>query len=445
MAGKKIKSIQGTEDVLPEQWLWWRRLADAARTEFELAGYREIRTPVIENVDLFIKGTGATTDIVEKEMYVIPQERGSGIALRPEGTPAVIRAYLEHSMFSVRKFRKLYYLGPMFRRERPQKGRLRQFHQLGVEAIGTLSPLLDAETILLAVKVYRRLGLTRFSVVVNSIGCENCRPAFRAAVKERLESRRAQLCPLCQARLDRNVFRVLDCKEERCRALCADLPHMDEFLCDECSPHYAQVKAALAVAGVDFAEDPYLVRGLDYYTKTVYEIKHDSLGARSTICGGGRYDTLVESLSGPPTPCVGFAMGAEATLLALEAELGAAAEQIEPGPDAFIVTFCDEAQAVAFDLVARLRAAGIAADMDYEGRSGKAQMRAANKLGAKAVLILGESELQSGAVSLKNMLDGEQTAVPNDQIVARMKDMVASAVKNETSSQSPAREGSINR
>ena len=420
MSGKKIQSIQGTFDLLPGEWTWWRTLEDAARMEFELAGYSEIRTPIIESAQLFIKGTGATTDIVQKEMYIIPQEKGDGIALRPEGTPSVIRAYLEHGLAQKKKFQKLYYIGPMFRRERPQKGRQRQFHQIGIEAIGASSPLLDAETIITAVNVYRRMGLSGFETHLNSIGCEKCRPEFRKAVIGKLKAHKDQLCDLCRERLERNVFRIIDCKEPGCRALCAGLPRMVDFLCDDCAPHYARVKEALNEAGVPFEEDPYLVRGLDYYTKTVFEIAHGSLGARSAICGGGRYDALVEGLGGNPTPCVGFAMGTEASILAMQAELNENGLNGERSLDAYIVTFCPEARATAFAVLRRLRAACICADMDYEERSGKAQMRTANKLGARYVLIIGESELESKTVSMKVMATGEQISVPGAEIAGRI-------------------------
>jgi len=421
MIEEPIRSVQGTEDLLPGQWGHWRRLSAAARRVFELYGYGEIRTPVFERTPLFVKGTGETTDIVQKQMYSIPTGEDESITLRPEGTPPVLRAYLEHNLHKQEPFQKLYYIGPMFRRERPQKGRLRQFHQLGVEVVGSDSPLVDAETIILAAAVYREVGLKGFEVWVNSIGCAACRPAFRDAIREVLRARLDELCGDCRNRLDRNVLRVLDCKNEGCRQVVADLPVMAEFLCAPCAEHYGAMKSALAEAGVEFGEDPHLVRGLDYYTRTVYEIKHAGLGARDTICGGGRYDDLVELLGGPHVPCVGFAMGAEATILAMESELGPA-EDSAVQAHAYVVHFGDDTRTLAecFALVQELRGAGIVAAMDFEGRSGKAQMRAANKLGAALCLLIGSNELERGEVTLKDMADGRQWAVPRGRAAAEV-------------------------
>ncbi len=287
---KNITSIPGTEDVLPGGWGHWRTLYETARSTFERYGYGEVRTPLIEDTRLFVKGTGETTDIVQKEMYTIPSKDEDSITLRPEGTPSAIRAYLEHSLDKQAPFQKLYYAGPMFRHERPQRGRLRQFHQFGIEAIGGASPLLDVETILVALDIFRGVGLEDVRLWINSIGCRDCRPAFRDMLRGILHERLNELCDDCRARVDRNVLRVYDCKNELCRRVVETLPTMVEHLDAPCAEHYAQVKDALASAGVEFSEDPRLVRGLDYYTRTVYEIKHPALGARDTICGGGRYD-----------------------------------------------------------------------------------------------------------------------------------------------------------
>jgi len=411
MPEPQIQSVRGTEDILPHQWGWWRRLHKEAVRLFELYGYGEVRTPILEPLALFAKGTGETTDIVQKQMYLL---EGGGeterVTLRPEGTPPTIRAYLEHNLHKKRRFQKLYYIGPMFRNERPQKGRLRQFHQAGVEAIGSASPLLDAETIMLAVDIYRAVGLKDFVVNLNSIGCANCRPAYRQRVRGLLEGRRGELCEECSLRLDRNVFRILDCKNERCKKIARELPSMADSLCEQCEEHYLQVKNALDRQGVTYVEDPHLVRGLDYYTRTVYEIKHSGLGARDTICGGGRYDGLVELLGGVPTPCVGFAMGLEASILAMESELGAA-PSTEPRPAVYVVCFQEEGREVSFKLLQSLRKAGIAAEMDFESRSAKAQLRAANSLGCPLCFLVGERELEQGQVSIKNMQSGEQWTV----------------------------------
>ncbi len=415
--------MQGTEDLLPEQWQYWRRLYGAARRLFELAGYGQLRTPVLEDARLFIKGTGETTDVVEKEMYTIPAGDEESIALRPEGTPGVVRSYLEHNLHKQVTFQKFYYIGPMFRHEKPQKARLRQFHHVGVEAIGSDSPLLDAETILLAAQVFRAIGLNEFRVVLNSIGCDQCRPRYRQRVRELLEARLDELCEDCRRRLDRNVFRVLDCKNEGCQAVTAELPAVVEFLDEQCAAHYAAVKEALRSNGLDFTEDARLVRGLDYYTRTVYEFIHPGLGARNAICGGGRYDNLVELLGGPSLPCVGFGIGAEATVLAMESELGAS-EDASPRPDVYVVCFDDEARDPCFGLVQRLREAGIGAEMDFEGRSAKSQMRVADRLGAPLCFLIGGRELELEQVLIKDMAEGRQWNVPWDEAVAEVRDFL---------------------
>jgi histidyl-tRNA synthetase len=342
MAGEELRSLPGTEDLMPGQWGHWRALHEAAQRLFRVYGYGQLRMPIIEDTRLFVKGTGETTDIVEKQMYTLQTGEGESITLRPEGTPSTVRAYLEQNLHKQEQFQKFWYAGPMFRRERPQKGRLRQFHQIGVEAIGSASPLVDAETLLLALDVYKAVGLKDCRVSLNSIGCEECRPHYRAELRNRLEAHRKELCEDCQDRLDRNVLRILDCKNESCGKMVAELPAVGGFLCDACRVHYDEVKAALERHGLAYEEDPRLVRGLDYYTRTVYEVKHPALGARDTICGGGRYDGLVEALGGPAIPCVGFAMGVEATLLAMEAELGPA-DDTSVRPSVFVICFEDEA------------------------------------------------------------------------------------------------------
>ncbi len=429
MAQEQIKSVQGTEDVLPGRWGHWRALYATARRLFERYGYGEIRTPIFEDTRLFVKGTGETTEIVEKQMYSIPRAGTTttpgaevaveGITLRPEGTPPVIRSYLEHNLHKQRSFQKLYYIGPMFRRERPQRGRLRQFHQLGVEAIGSDSPLLDAETIILAADILREVGLSGSKTFINSMGCAECRPAMRRRLHAALAQRLGELGEDDRERLQRNVFRVLDSKDERSQAIVADLPPITADLCPACAAHYDQVKAALATAGLEFEEDGHLVRGLDYYTRTVYEIKHESLGARDTLCGGGRYDDLVKLLGGPPMPCVGFAMGAEATILAMEGELGAAPES-SMRPGVYVVCFAEEARRACFELVQELRRAGMSADMDFEGRSPKAQMRAANRLGAPICLLMGPDELNANKVTIKAMAAKKQWSVDRSELVREL-------------------------
>ncbi|MGD2175026.1 MAG: histidine--tRNA ligase [Candidatus Brocadiaceae bacterium] len=412
MGNDQIRSVQGTEDVLPGQWGHWRRLYGTARRLFELYGYGEVHTPVIEDVRLFVKGTGDTTDIVQKEMYAVyAGGEDKGIALRPEGTPPVIRSYLERGLDKTDPFQKYYYIGPMFRHERPQKGRLRQFHHAGVEAVGGGSPLLDVETIALANDVFRQVGLEQFTTSINSIGCSDCRTAFRDELQGILRSRVEELCDDCRERLERNLLRIYDCKNEGCQGVVGELPTMVEFLCRDCQEHYDGVRSGLDRIGLDYREEPGLVRGLDYYTRTVYEIKHPALGARDTICGGGRYDDLVELLGGPSLPCVGFGIGVEPTLIAMEEELGEPADSA-PRTDLYVVCFEEEARAECFQLVQALRAAGVAAEMDYEDRSASSQMRVADRLDAPLCFLIGGRELESGEVLIKRMSDGEQWSVP---------------------------------
>ncbi|MDP6106816.1 MAG: histidine--tRNA ligase [Candidatus Brocadiia bacterium] len=410
MSNGRIKSLPGTEDLMPGGWAHWRALHEAARGAFELFGYGEVRTPIIEPTCLFVKGTGETTDIVEKQMYTMDAGEGESVTLRPEGTPSVVRAYQENNLHKREPYQKFWYAGPMFRRERPQKGRLRQFHQIGVEAIGSASPLLDAETLMLARDIFEDVGLKNLRVLVNSIGCAECRPAYRGALRGRLGAQREELCEDCRRRVDRNVLRVLDCKEAPCKQVAAEVPLMGEFLCGVCRDHHAQLRQALDEMGVAYEEDAYLVRGLDYYTRTVYEIKHAALGARDTICGGGRYDALVEQLGGPATPCVGFAMGVEATMLAMEADLGTG-DDSSLRPSVFVVCFEREGLRRCFELVQTLRARGVSAEMDYEAKSAKAQMRRANRLSCPYCFLIGEHELSENLVLIKAMADGRQWSV----------------------------------
>jgi histidyl-tRNA synthetase len=419
MADEPIKSIQGTQDLLPGQWAYWDELSDVARRTCEAYGYGPIRTPIFEDTRLFVKGTGETTEIVEKQMYTIDTGSDS-LTLRPEGTPPVVRSYLEHNLHKQEPFRKLYYVGAMFRHERPQKGRLREFFQVGAEAVGSDSPMVDAETIMLAVDILRGVGLSGFRVCLNSMGCAECRPGMRENLHALLAERSSELCDDHRDRLDRNVFRVLDCKKPGCRAVSAELPPVTDWLCGACADHYATVKRLLDACATEFEEDPHLVRGLDYYTRTVYELKHGGIGARDALGGGGRYDGLVELLGGPPTPCAGFAMGFESTILAMEAERGEAPEE-RPAVTAFVVAFGDEARDACFGLVEELRRAGVSADMDFEGRSPKSQMRVANRSGAAVCLLIGSDELESGEVTVRDMADSSQQRIARGDVVSAVR------------------------
>lgn len=430
---KFIKAPRGTEDVLPHDWNLWRTIEKTAREVFELAGYYEIRTPIFEDTNLFVRSIGEVTDIVEKEMYTFNDGQASSITLRPENTASVMRAYVEYEMYKTKKFQKFYYFGPMFRKERPQAGRLRQFYQMGIEAIGATDPVLDTETIIVAMQMYNRLGLDDCRVKINSIGCKECRPGYREDLKERLLKNKNDLCGLCNLRLNRNVLRILDCKEETCKKIKNEMPSIHEHLCKGCRSSFDKLQESLTMVGINFVLEKHLVRGLDYYTKTVYEITHPSLGARDTICAGGRYDYLVSDIGGPQTGAVGFAAGVEATMLAIKNTIRKknAAEGKRPNlidsaedtatPDVYIVSIDNECRNESFLIINKLRSSGISAEMDYEERSTKAQMRTANKIGAKNVVVIGPDEIKNRSIKLKNMKTGEEDEVEMAKIVEFLK------------------------
>lgn len=412
------RAPRGTRDILPEEVGLWRYLEETARAIFTRAGYGETRTPIFEDTELFLRSTGEDTDIVEKEMYTLERADGASITLRPEGTPSIARAYIEHDLAKQAPFRKFFYVGPMFRYERPQAGRSRQFHQAGVEAFGSDSPLLDVETIDLAAQFFDAIGLTGYEVRINSIGCAGCRGDFRQLLRSRLESRRSQLCENCQRRFERNVFRILDCKEEGCRGIIMTLPVVADHLCPACAEHWQEVQAGLKALGRPYVHDPHLVRGLDYYTRTVYEFVHGGLGARNAVCGGGRYDNLVGELGGAQVGGIGFAVGFEPTIAALSGEAREHATRTgsRAGLDVYVVRASDEARLLTLQLAHELRQAGFASDLDFEGRSLKAQMRSANRLQARFALILGEEELARGTVTVREMATASQESVPRGEV-----------------------------
>ncbi len=423
---KYIKAPLGMKDIFPDERQLWGEMEAAAREEFELSGYCEIRTPVFEDTRLFVRSIGETSDIVEKEMYTFGDTAESTITLRPENTAPVMRAYLEYELYKTKKFQKFYYIGPMFRKERPQAGRLRQFHQMGIEAIGSHDPLLDVETIKIATRVYDRLGLSGYVVKINSIGCEKCRPGFRAILKKELTKYKDDLCELCKARLDRNVFRVLDCKQKKCKEICENVSSIEEHICNYCAGHFNTVKDTLGDINLGFKLDPHLVRGLDYYTKTVYEITHPSMGARDTICAGGRYDNLISDIGGPPIGAVGFAAGMEASMIAIintrKKDSERKPDTSRLAPDIYIISIGNETRNYCFKLLNTLRQSGISVDMDYECRSTKAQMRMANKLNARFTVVIGPDEIEKKVIKLKDMQTGEETFSENtDKIIQIVK------------------------
>lgn len=401
---------RGTNDILPGETEKWHYIEGILKEICEEFDYQEIRFPLFEHTELFQRGVGETTDIVQKEMYTFLDRGKRSITLRPEGTASTVRAYLEHKLSALPQPVKMYYLGPMFRYERPQAGRYRQFHQFGVEVFGSMDPGVDAEVIALAMNFYHRLGLKGLEVRLNSVGCPNCRPQHRDNLQKFLKQDLNKLCRDCQGRYERNPLRILDCKNPGCREISLNAPTVLNSLCPECREHFESVKEYLEAAGIKYVVDERLVRGLDYYTKTAFEIIVNEIGAQSAICGGGRYDGLVESLGGPPTPGVGFALGMERIFPTLESQ--GIKITAEKNLDLFVISLGPEADKKAFQILMNLRLEGIKADKDYMGRSLKAQMKAANRYHVKYVLILGENELEKGTAVLRFMETSEQKELP---------------------------------
>jgi histidyl-tRNA synthetase len=409
---------RGTADILPGQVEKWRYIENVAAAVSREYGYREIRTPVFEHTELFVRGVGEDTDIVEKEMYTFRDRGDRSITLRPEGTAPVVRAYLENKLHTGPQPVKLYYIGPMFRYDRPQAGRYRQFHQFGVEVFGSHHPALDAEVMAMAMDFYGRLGLNDLELHVNSVGCPNCRPVVRQKLQEYFRPKLGELCVNCRNRYERNPLRILDCKSERCAGLAREAPTIADCLCPECEKHFHEVRQYLQDLGISHVVDTRLVRGLDYYTHTAFEIMAPGIGAQSSVGGGGRYNGLIEACGGPPIPGIGFALGIERIILALENRNKAIA--IETGPTVFVVTAGDVPAREGFALLGKLRAAGIAADMDYTGRSLKAQMKYAGKLGVRFTIILGGEELQRGCVVLRDMKTASQREINVTEVVPEL-------------------------
>ncbi|HAU32077.1 MAG TPA: histidine--tRNA ligase [Desulfotomaculum sp.] len=406
---------RGTIDVLPGEVEKWQYVEESFRRICREYGYAEIRTPVFEYTELFDRGVGETTDIIEKEMYTFLDRSERSLSLRPEGTAPIARAYVEDKLFSGPQPVKVYYQGPMFRYDRPQAGRYRQFHQLGIEVFGAFSPAIDAEVIAMSMDFCRRFGL-KLDLHINSVGCGVCRPVMREKLYAGLRTRLEDLCEDCRLRLERNPLRILDCKEKRCRGMAEEAAAGLNFLCPECGDHFEKVRNYLDVLDVKYIVDHCLVRGLDYYTRTAFEIMAPGIGAQRSVGGGGRYDGLVEMFGGPPTPGIGYAMGLERLLLVMQ-------EQGLPVPcsgrlDVYIVTAEAELEGKALRLLQELRGNGMHADKDYAGRSMKAQLKQAGKSGAPFVVILGSDELRRGKVALKDMLSGSQTEVPLADLVA---------------------------
>ncbi len=397
---------RGTQDVLPADSYKWQYVEKVASEEAKIFGYRELRTPTFEHTELFHRAVGDTTDVVQKEMYTFKDKGDRSITLKPEGTAGAVRSLVENGLLNDTLPVKVFYITPCFRYEKPQAGRLREFHQFGVEAFGSANPVIDAETIQVAHSILTRLGISNLSLEINSIGCPTCRAKYHQALYDYFDQRKDQLCDTCKGRLQKNPMRILDCKNETCKEIAAAAPKVLDYICDDCRAHFEGVKKALDAAGIAYAVNPTIVRGLDYYTRTVFEFLSNDIGSQSAVCAGGRYDGLVEEMGGKPLPALGFGMGLERLILVMERN---GCDFQQPAPcDIYIGSMGEKASSEAFRLVSRLRRDfGIYAECDLMGRSVKAQMKYANKIGARFSAILGENELEQQKLVVKNMASGE--------------------------------------
>ena len=403
------KAVKGTKDILPAEIYKNQYIESTAIDVAERFGFKEIRTPVFEHTELFQRGVGDTTDVVQKEMYTFDDKGGRSITLRPEGTAGAARSFLENGLSNETLPQKVCYITSCYRYEKPQSGRLREFHQFGVECFGADSPLADAEIISLADTYFKELGVKDLSLEINSIGCPTCRAEYHKALKAYFGDRKDELCDTCKDRLERNPMRILDCKSPVCSEIATGAPVVLDYLCDECKAHFEKVKAYLNALNIEFTVNPRIVRGLDYYTKTVFEFVSNSIGAQGTVCGGGRYDGLIEELGGQKTPSLGFGLGLERLLLLMEAQ-GCEFPK-EEKPDLFIAAMGEKAQLKAVEIAKDMRDEGFTCLYDINGRGLRAQMKYANKLGAKYTVVLGEDEVSGGIAKLKNMESGEETEI----------------------------------
>ena len=421
------KSIKGTLDILPSEV---HKNQYIENTMLEIAGtfgFKEMRTPVFEHTELFTRSVGDTTDVVQKEMYTFNDKGGRSITLRPEGTAGAVRAFLEHGLFNEPFPQKICYLTSCYRYEKPQAGRLREFHQFGVECLGTSSPAADAEVISLADEIFAFLGVKNLKLELNSIGCPACRTKYHTALRSYFENNKSELCPTCLDRLERNPMRILDCKSPVCAAIAADAPVMLDYICGDCAEHFASVKKYLDAMYIEYSINPHIVRGLDYYTRTVFEFVSKEIGAQGTVCGGGRYDGLVEEMGGPSIPSLGFGLGLERLLLLIKAQ---GVELPAPkGCELYIASIGERASVEAAAVAYELRDSGISAQFDVVGRSVKAQMKYADKIGAKYTIVLGDDDLEKGEVSLKNMDSGETQII---SLVSFADDFMEVTIKQAT-------------
>lgn len=416
MAELKYRALRGMPDILPEEADLMRQIENKAREVFCLFGFGEIRTPLLEETEVFTRSIGTDTDIVEKEMYSFTDRGDKNISLRPEGTASIIRAYIEHGWHSDQKIVKVHYAGEMFRGERPQKGRQRQFHQIGAEIIGASNPYIDAELILSLDMLLSSVGASGYTILINSLGCGDDRKKYEKVLSEYLASKESKLCDNCKRRSKTNVLRVLDCKNEGCKSIAKKAPNVLDSLCETCRGDYKTLKEVLKDLGIAFKEKKDLVRGLDYYTGTIFEVVHSSLGAQDAIAAGGRYDGLCKQMGGPDAGATGYAIGVERLLLVVDKE-----KFSKPNPAVLVIPVDEDARKEAFSIVNRLRSEQIAADIDLTNRSFKGQMRKAGKEAREFIILIGEDEIKSGKLMLKNMETSEQEAITVEEIIERLK------------------------
>lgn len=412
------KAPRGTKDLVASESYKWQYLETMFKETCKCFGYGEIRTPIFEHTELFERGVGETTDVVQKEMYSFLDKGERSITLKPEGTSSVVRAFVENKIYTESQPTKVFYITPCFRYERPEAGRLRQFHQFGVEAFGSDEASLDVEVMSLVAVFFKKLGLKNVDLHINSIGCPKCRQEYNDKLREYLSSKIDLLCSTCHSRYDKNPMRILDCKNPSCQEKTQDAPLMLDNLCGGCEEHFTKVKNYLELAEVEYVVDPKIVRGLDYYTKTAFEFISNDIGSQGTVSGGGRYDGLVSELGGPATPSVGFGMGIERLLLTLENNNIEIPK--EDNIDLFIVSMGEEAEKLSFKLLSKLRTAGISADKDYLNRGVKAQFKYANKLNAKHTVVIGDTEIEKNVIALKDMESGEQREIAIDDLITEL-------------------------
>ena len=413
-----IKAIRGFNDILPDEIKFWEYIIDTSKKVFKSFGYKEIIIPILEKTDLFLRSIGEATDIVEKEMYTFSDKKGNSITLRPEATAGIIRAYLEHNLYTKETITKLYLIGPMFRYERPQKGRYRQFYQIDAEVLGEERPLVDAEILVMVRQLLNNIGIDDVQIEINSLGCKKCRGLYIKKLISFLEGRKDELCSDCRRRLNINPLRILDCKVEGCRKVIQEAPIILDYLCNECSNHFSDLKTYLGQLELPFIVNPLMVRGLDYYTRTTFEVTTKKLGSQNAVVAGGRYDNLIKELGGPDIPAIGFAMGIERLVLLLK-EKG-----FKPyiTPLIFVASLGEDAKKEAINLVKNLREASFSVEMDYSLKSLKAQLKRADKLNAKYVLIIGEDELANEEIIIRDMEKANQEKIKKDYILNYLKE-----------------------